>query len=100
MPQHCEELVQATPWPEQPPLVQIAPLQVRVPQHWGDDVQEPPLFTQPLLPTQTPPEQVRVPQHCDDAVQNVPAPWQPPSVQILLALQVSVSQQSELLPQT
>lgn len=64
VPQHCEDVVQTEPDPEQPELVQTPeePLQVSVPQHWLEDVQPPPSLRHDP-PPQTPPEHVRVPQH-------------------------------------
>lgn len=94
------ELVHAVPRAEQEPLVQMAPLQVSVPQHCDEVLHEPPLLTQALAPVHTPPEQVMVPQHWLDDVQRVPAFWQEPPLQTLFELQVSVPQQSPLVLQT
>lgn len=74
VPQHCEDVVQAEPELEQPPLVQTPPEQVSEPQHWPEDVQPPPSLRQTLEPPQIPPEQVMVPQHWEEAVQFVPRP--------------------------
>lgn len=89
----------AVPRAEQEPLVQMAPLQVSVPQHCDEVEQEPPLSVQPLRPVQTPLEQVMAPQHCEEDEQRVPAPWQEPSLQTLLALHSKVPQQSPLVLQ-
>lgn len=89
----------ATPCPVQEPFVQMAPLQVRVPQHCDEDEHEPPLSVQPLRPVQTPPVQVSVLQQSLEDAQRVPALWQAPPVQTLLALQSKVPQQSPLVLQ-
>jgi hypothetical protein len=100
VPQHCEEVLQLAPWPEQlVPLPHTPPEQVAVPQHWDELVHEAPTPLQPVPPEQMPPEQLSVPQHWEELVHDVPAPWQRPPEQTLFELQVSTPQQSPLEPQ-
>lgn len=98
VPQHCDEDVQAVPWPLQPlePTHTCAELQVKVPQHWEEEEQPAPWPPQPEEPWQWPETQDIVPQHWEEDVHAVPWPWQelPPPVQTWLLLQVRTPQQS------
>lgn len=99
MPQQSLEPEQC--WPacmQLPPEHTPVELQVRVPQHWDEEVQWPPTSKQ--LPSEhTPPLQVRVPQQSEEEAQWAPLPKQLPSEQILLELQLKVPQQSPEVPQ-
>jgi hypothetical protein len=101
VPQHCEELVQRMPWPEQEPEAMHTPCsQVLVPQHWDERVQGEPLGLQPERPWHTLLLQVSVPQQSEERAQEAPWPEHTPSWQTLLLLQVNTPQQSPLVLQT